>query len=131
MRNKFLEYYSLEFPISYEAWASIRLFDLQPLERFSGLNLPSKRDVLQRFFYIRDNSISNRKSHSIATKIYEELQAIYAKVPVIMKKKSYCISKIEKLHANWAKLSRTKIGTSKTTIENFMKEIMLRNYKEQ
>ena len=77
----------------------------------------------QRFFYIRDNSISNRKSHSVANEIFEELQVINGKVPVIMRKKSYCITKIEKCHMNLAKITRAKRTMSKTTMGKFENEL--------
>ena len=63
--------------------------------------------------------LSNRKSHSIANEIFIKLQEIYRKVPVVMKKKSYCITKIEKIHINWEKISRSKRTMSKKTIDKF------------
>ena len=34
--------------------SSTRLFDVTPLESFSGKNLPTNKDVLWRFFSIKD-----------------------------------------------------------------------------
>ena len=65
--------------------ASTRFFELEPLESFTGLNLPSNRDILRRFFHIRDQSKCNTKSRDIATQIYKELEGLYGKVPVLMK----------------------------------------------
>ena len=50
---------------------SARLFDLIPLESFSGLDLPTNADILKRYFHIRDNSQNQkRSSRSIAEVIY-------------------------------------------------------------
>ena len=55
--------------------SSTRLFDLTPLESFSGKNLPTNKDVLRRFFSIKDN-LENKaeKNTSIARQIYDELK---------------------------------------------------------
>ena len=73
---------------------STRLFDLVPLENFSGLNLPTNGDVLRRFFSIKDKSEKNIKNSIIANQIYNELKGLYNKVPVTMKKDIFCVSKI-------------------------------------
>ena len=49
--------------------ASTRFLELEPLETFTGLNLPSNKDVLRRFFSIRDHSMSNSKSRDIACQV--------------------------------------------------------------
>ena len=55
--------------------SSTRLFDLTLLESFSGKNLPTNKDVLRRFFSIKDN-LENKaeKNTSIARQIYDELK---------------------------------------------------------
>ena len=66
---------------------SARLFELVPLESFTGLNLPTNADILRRFFYIRENS-KNKPSRSIAEVIYNELEVIHDKGPFPMKGKN-------------------------------------------
>ena len=70
------------------------------------------------FFYIRDHSMSNSKSRDIACQIYEELEGIYGKVPVLMVKKQNGIDKILKLHKNWSGIRTSKKLGSKAAAEN-------------
>ena len=45
--------------------AYVRCFDLKPLEKFSGIQLPTNSDVLRRYFSIRDE-FENRPKREIA-----------------------------------------------------------------
>ena len=63
-----------------------RLFDLTPLDCFNGVNIPTNRDVLRRFFHIKDNAAQHTlKNNEISKQIYTELQGLYNKVPITMK----------------------------------------------
>ena len=88
--------------------ATTRHFQLEPLETFSGVNLPTNKDILRRYFALRDNSVYGTSKQKITTQIYEELEGLYGKVPVLMKKKSYGIKKILKLQDTWQFLNKNK-----------------------
>ena len=82
--------------------SSVRLFDLTPLESFSGLNFPTNGEILSRFFPLKDQSENKAIQNSfIAKQIYDELKDLYNKVPVTMKKPDLCVSKICKLYDKW------------------------------
>ena len=79
---------------------SARLFELVPLESFTGLNLPTNADILRRFFHIREKS-NNKTSQSIAEVIYNELELIHDKGPFPMKTKKFSLNKICNLYNKW------------------------------
>ena len=67
-----------------------RLGHLVPLEKFSGLQFPTNAQILERYFFIRDQDSSNKmKKRDIAAQIYDEVETIYCKVPCVMKKKEF------------------------------------------
>ena len=82
--------------------SSVRLFDLTPLESFSGLNLPTNGEILSRFFPLKDQSENKAiQSSFVAKQSHNKLKDLYNKVPVTMKKPVYCVSKICKLYDKW------------------------------
>ena len=65
--------------------SSTRLFDLTPIEQFSGVNLPTNEEVLRRFLsIINDSESNNLKNNEISKQIYNKLQGLYNKIPITM-----------------------------------------------
>ena len=97
--------------------SSTRLFDLTPIEQFSGVNLPTNEEVLRRFFSIKDNSESNNlKNNEISKQIYNELQGLYNKIPIIMKAKNFYVMKIFDLYEKWKSMNRQQQEFSLLTL---------------
>ena len=65
--------------------ANVRAFNLVPLNSFNGLQLPSKSDVLRRFFSMQDSYPKNTQKRHLARQILTETIPIYNKVPCSMK----------------------------------------------
>ena len=104
--------------------SSTRLFDLTPIEQFSGVNLPTNGEVLRRFFSIKDNSeINNLKNNEISKQIYDELQGLYNKIPITMKAKNFGARKICDLYEKWRSINRHKKSCSKLKKEKFQSEL--------
>ena len=89
----------------------LRTFDdlvLKPIDKFSGTKLPSNAEVLQRIFYVKDNSDPqmNRSNGSIVDEILPELETIYNSVPCAMKRKDTCKAKILNLYEKWRSMTK-------------------------
>ena len=65
-------------------------FALKPSPAFEGLQLPSKKEVLERLFYLLDNDNPgmNRSLKSIVDQVLSEVVLIYEKVPMLLKENS-------------------------------------------
>ena len=85
--------------------AYVRCFDLKPLEKFSGIQLPTNSDVLRRYFSIRDE-FKNRPKREIAGILFDELQQVWAKIPCPVMKKQSFTDKMIKLHDKWRDLTK-------------------------
>ena len=77
--------------------ACVRPFDLVPLDSFNGLQLPTKGDILRRFFHLQDLSSKSNQKREFAKQILTEVSPIYAKIPCSMKSEKYCLVIICKL----------------------------------
>ena len=97
--------------------------------------MPSYKDILRRFFHIRDGSKCNTKSRDIASQVYDEFKGIHGKVPVLMKKKQYSMDKILKLHNTWSAIKKSKKLGSKDKAQKFQiklyknGDLMVRTFK--
>ena len=105
-----------------ESCESIRYFNLKPIEKFDGLKFPTNGEILQRYFYIKDQSCHTEKPKNIAVKIYHKIENIYSKAPFSMKKKSFCLDKICILYKEWQILNGQR-KSSKNRTENIQKEL--------
>ena len=91
---------------------------IEPLESFSGENLPTNLEILRRYFTIRQSSCKTKQTRIIAKEIYSELSEIYAKGPFLMKKEQNCLNYICKLPVRFDKESKNEKKLSKETKEN-------------
>ena len=108
--------------------AVTRKFSLKPVDNFKGSQLPTKREVLQRYFGIQDKS-KHLPKRDIARLIFKDLSALYAKVPCPIKKEQKCLDQICKLHEKWRKTSKNehrisrKPGTSISLFDSELNEL--------
>ena len=85
---------------------SIRYFYLKPMEHFNDCQLPTNRDILQRFFWIQDHGNKLKPKKEIALEIYNELCLKYAMIPCPMKGKQYCIKVILNLDSEYYNVAK-------------------------
>ena len=105
---------------------SIRHFHLKPLECFNHTQLPTNKDVLQRFFWIQDHGSKSQPKKSIALEIYNEIAPKYAMIPCPIKRKETCIAIILKLKSQYDDVIKyvkthetlSKISIFKQNLEN-------------
>ena len=97
--------------------SSTRLFDLTPIEQFSGVNLLTNEEVFRSFFSIQDNPESNNlKNNEISKQIYNKLQGLYNKIPITMKAKNFAVMKIFDLYEKWKSINRQQQELSLLTL---------------
>lgn len=75
-----------------------RKFGLVPIPKFRGNQLPTNGEALRRVFYIKDSSGQATSIKSICETVFDEIQAIYEKIPCPVQKKSHAVEKLAKLH---------------------------------
>ena len=84
----------------------IRSFDLKPLEKFDGNVLPTKGDVLRRYFFLRDNSRRSLSARDVAKLIYPEIVEIWAKIPCDTREERNVLDQITKVNDRYQVLKR-------------------------
>ena len=102
--------------------AYVRCFDLKPLEKFSGIQLPTNSDVLRRYFSIRDE-FKNRPKREIFGILFGELQQVWAKIPCPVMKKQSFTDKMIKLHDKWRDLTKNFDKLTEQTKNSFEDEL--------
>ena len=70
---------------------------MKPSDHFNDVQLPTNRDVLQRFFWIQDHGNKLKVKKAIALEIYNELCPKYAMIPCPMRRRDHCLKVILKL----------------------------------
>ena len=83
-----------------------RSFDLIPIPKFDNTMLPSNGAVLQRIFHEKDHNKQSMTTKEIIKIILPEIEAIYSKIPVEMKRKDSCERQILKLFDEWKNLKK-------------------------
>ena len=82
--------------------------------KFNGEQLPTKGEVLGRYFKLRDeDGFNNCPVKLIADQIYIEMKEIYRKAGIETQKKDKCVTKIVKLYSEFREKEK-----SKNNIEN-------------
>ena len=100
-----------------------RPFNLKPIPKFDNTVLPSNAAILQRMFYERDfnNSCNSKSIKDIFDCIYPEIEAVYLKIPVKMKRKDRCKIQVLNLYDRWRKMAKNP-GQIKSAKSNAFKQ---------
>ena len=92
----------------------IRSFDLTPIERFNGKFLPTKGDVLRRYFYIRDKTEQTSTStRELAKQVYQEIVEIRMKIPCDLREEHSVLDQITKLNKRYREMRTVKSSSKK------------------
>jgi hypothetical protein len=79
-------------------------------EKFSGRKLPSKREVLQCFFYqMREKKLSKRDS---ARSVIDDLFVIWSKARIPTRRAQQCIAELEALYERWRGIEKRTLKQS-------------------
>ena len=92
--------------------ASLELITRSELDKYQ---LPSNRQVLERFFRIQYDYSKTTPKKKIAEKLYLEIMVFYNKIPCPTKSKINCIKKILNLHEEFRKVQKN-VSNYKTYI---------------
>lgn len=89
-----------------------------------GVNLPSKRQVLQvMFFHLRVGRMTKRESARLAVR---EIKTLWEQARIPHRAESRCIEKIEALHNKWSTLRKNTQRKSKASLnaeQDFMEDL--------
>ena len=81
----------------------VRSFGLKPIPSFSGQDLPTNGQVLQRLFHMQDSATNHKKPIKVMMRdVAEEMRVLYEKVPCEIQRKDHVLTLLMKLHTRYS-----------------------------